>query len=254
MGAVARPLLIAKTGDTHNTNRERYGDFDWMFGRFVEGLEVRMIDAVRSPDALPPVDEIAGVVITGSPHSVTEPEPWTPALAAWTRQAVQREVPTLGVCYGHQLLAFALGGEVIANPHSYEIGTIEVELNEAGQRDPLLGSIEPGASSLRFNAVHGDIVSRLPEGAQRLASNEVCVNQAFMIGDHVRAVQFHPEFTEEVIVHYVEGRADRVRADAQRRGLDQDGRVQEVRAGLRPTPHGPRLLRRFVEHFVKGRA
>ena len=102
--------------------------------------------------------------------------------------------------------------------------------------------------------MHGDIVSRLPEGAQCLASNEVCVNQAFKIDDHVRAVQFHPEFTEEVIVHYVEGRSDRVRADAARRGLDQEARVEGVRSGLRPTPHGPQLLRRFVQHFVMGRA
>ena len=59
MGFVARPLLIAKTGDTLETIRQQHGDFDWMFGRFVDGLEVLMIDAVRSPDALPAVDEIA---------------------------------------------------------------------------------------------------------------------------------------------------------------------------------------------------
>ena len=55
MGLVARPLLIAKTGDTLETIRHQYGDFDWMFGRFVDGVDVHMVDVVRSPEGLPPV-------------------------------------------------------------------------------------------------------------------------------------------------------------------------------------------------------
>jgi len=247
---VRKPLLIAKTGDTMDSIREDYGDFDRWFARHAQSLEVKVVEVHKEPHALPAPRELAGVIITGSPHSVTEPEEWTNILTDWTVQAVDEGLPTLAVCYGHQIIGHAFGGEVIRNPVKYEIGTIEIELTEAGRQDELFGQLEPGASKLSFNAVHGDIVSRLPEGAIRLATNDVALNQAYKFRDHVWAVQFHPEFSEEIMKRYVEGRAANVNEDALRRGVNPQVALEEVARSVRETPCGPKLIQDFVRKFV----
>ena len=232
--------------------REQFGDFDRWFSEHSGEIDIRVVEAHKSPAELPPPNELAGLIITGSPHSVTEPEAWTHHLADWTVSAIDEGVPCLGVCYGHQLIGDAFGGEVIRNPMKYEIGTIEVELTDEGQNDALLGQLNPGARSLAFNAVHGDIVSRLPPGAVRLATNGVALNQAYKFRDHVWAVQFHPEFSTEVMRQYIEGRAENVNADAVRRGVDPEAALKEQTESVRQTPMGPKLIRTFVERFVLG--
>lgn len=249
MPVPGKPLLIVKTGDTIPTIRAQLGDYDWMFLRYL-GDQPTVVVAAHEGEALPDPASVAGVIITGSPSSVTDPEPWVAPLAEWSRRLVDSGTPTLGVCYGHQLLAQALGGEVAVNPACYEIGTISVDLTDAGRADPLFGWLAQDTPSLSFNAVHADIVTALPPGAVRLASNEASVNQAFKIGDRVWTVQFHPEFSDDVMRMYVDGRAHMVRGDAERRGLDPEARLAEVAAGVRTTPCGPALLERFVHEVV----
>jgi GMP synthase (glutamine-hydrolysing) len=244
-------VLIAKTGDTLDSVRERLGDFDWMFLRFCEGVEAEVVDVPRRPEDLPDPRGLDGLIITGSPHSVTRREPWAERLAEWSARAVELGVPTLGVCYGHQLLGYALGGEVQKNDRRFELGTIEVELTEAGRAEPILGGLAPGEGRLPFFSVHGDVVTRLPDGAVCLARNAVADHQAFAWRDHVRTVQFHPEITPEIGALYVEGRAPLLAADARRRGTDPEAELAEVRAGLRPTPLGPALIQRFLAHYVR---
>jgi len=247
----SKPLLIAKTGDTVESIRQRHGDYDYWFGQHCGGVETIVVQAHKAPKDLPSPKDLAGVIITGSPHSVTEPEEWTNLLADWIVNAVEEGLPILGVCYGHQIIAHAFGGEVIRNPTQYEIGSIEIELTKAGQQDKLLGSLKPDATHLSFNAVHGDVVSRLPKGAIRLASNEASVNQAFRFRSHVWAVQFHPEFSEDVMKLYLTARADNVREDAKRRGIDPDALVSEVQENIRDTPSGPKLIQEFVHMIVE---
>ena len=232
--------------------RAQFGDFDRWFSMHAGDLDVRVVEVHQSAEQLPSPRDLAGMIITGSPHSVTEPEAWTHVLSDWTVSAIDEGIPCLGVCYGHQIIGQAFGGEVIRNPVKYEIGTIQVELTEAGQKDLLLGQLEPGARTLSFNAVHGDIVSRLPAGAVRLATNDVAVNQAYKYRDHVWAVQFHPEFSTEVMKQYVEGRAAQVSADATRRGVDPETALSEARESVKDTPCGPKLIRDFVTRFVVG--
>lgn len=251
---MSKRLLIAKTGDTMPSVRDAVGDYDAMFCAHLDGVEAIVVQAHRTPDALPDPSSIDGLIITGSPHSVTQREPWAEALAVWARRVVDAEVPTLGVCYGHQLLAYALGGSVVKNPKQYTLGTVTVQLTDAGRQDELLGALDAGAGALEFQAVHGDVVDQIPAGAVRLATADFDVNQAFAIGDHVRTVQFHPEFTKPVMALYLEGRRGLIEADATRRGIDPAQRVDEIRDGLRDTPAGPALLRRFVTNMVLGGA
>jgi GMP synthase (glutamine-hydrolysing) len=142
----------------------------------------------------------------------------------------------LGICYGHQLLAHALGGEVGRNPRGREIGTVVVRGLAPAQRDPLLGvwgAAEPA------HVTHLECVLALPDGARRLAESDLDPVQAFAAGERAWGVQFHPEFDADIARAYLAARGDAARAE----GLDPDALL----AGVRDTPGGPRLLRRFAE-------
>ena len=238
-------FVVIQTGDAAQAVADRAGNYDQMFLDHLNG-EGHAI-AVHRNEPLPRQWEVDAVLITGSPFSVYERQPWEQRLEAWTREVVQAQKPLLGVCYGHQLVAQALGGEVKKNPRGYEIGTVDIELTQAGKEDPLLSPLVP----LRFSAVHGDAVTRMPEGAKLLAENARCAVQAFALGPMQWCVQFHPEFSSEVTAMYVEARADTIRKDAAQRGEDPEAAVQSAQASIRPAPAGPALMARFVELVSK---
>jgi GMP synthase (glutamine-hydrolysing) len=230
-------VLVVVAGKPGPAVRTALGGFDRWFREALEpAADVRLVarEGFRAADAA------AGVVVTGSYASVTEQKPWMKALGAALLEAAER-VPVLGVCFGHQLLAAALGGTVERNPRGPEIGTHEVELTPAGRADPLLAAFPPRVA---VQQMHEDHVPALPPGAVLLATNAHAPVQAFAHGRRLRAVQFHPEFTPA-----------RVRAlcDEERAWVDRGdaGRHGEVLAGLRETTEASGLLRRWVERFVR---
>jgi GMP synthase (glutamine-hydrolysing) len=171
-------------------------------------------------DALPPVDDadVDGVVVTGSASSVYWDEPWIDALVEWVRAAVEdRGLPALGVCFGHQALATALGGRV-DHMDDYEIGYREVR-RESGRSDPVLGDLDD-----RFLAftTHQDAVVELPPGAERIAANDYGV-QGFRLG-LAWGVQFHPEYDLDT--------AERIAEKKRDHELLTDDEVDAVLAGV----------------------
>lgn len=121
----------------------------------------RCLDARTSP-ALPNPADIAGVVVTGSHAMVSERAAWSERLGQWLKRCVDAEVPVLGICYGHQLLAHALGGRVGDHPAGLEIGTHAVELTPAARQDPLFAAL-PESFPAQF--VHRQSALELPPGA-----------------------------------------------------------------------------------------
>ncbi len=229
-----KPIVIIKTGTTLPRLAETRGDYeDWI----AEGLGATSVRTCRvcDGDALPAPDEPRAVVITGSSALVTDRLDWSERTARWLPEVLKRGTPILGICYGHQLLAHALGGEVGMNPRGREIGAIEVALTDEGARDPVLGIDR----ILRVNASHRQSVLRLPEGARLLAGNAADPHQAFAIGERAWGVQFHPEWDHDVIRGYLEERAGILRDE----GIDPDALLARVR----PSEHGPAILRRFAE-------
>lgn len=159
-----------------------------------------------------------GVVISGSQASVYEDRPWIEAVEAWIDRGVEADIPVLGVCWGHQLLASALGGRVEATG-AYELGYATVE---QVQTSPLLDGI--GESFVAFES-HSDAVTDLPAEATRLAENDRGV-QAFSIGT-AYGVQFHPEYDVETarwVVQNKEGEID-------------DERLESILASITPENH-----------------
>ena len=132
-----------------------------------------------------PIQSFDGVIISGSQSSVYDDHrPWIETLSRWVEGAIADEMPILGVCWGHQLLAQILGGTV--KGASYELGYVQVEQE---QDDPIWDGIP---TPFTVFATHSDHVVALPPDATLLASNETGV-QAFR-QEQVYAVQFHPEY------------------------------------------------------------
>lgn len=231
-----RPLLIVQTGRTHAHIRERLGDFeDWIAAGLREGgATVVTYDALC--DTPPPAPEtLAGIVLTGSHAMVSEREPWSEALVPWLQRAVQAETPVLGICYGHQLLAHALGGEVAHHPNGVEIGTVRVQRRAAAQTDPLLGALP---DEFDAQATHWQSVRRLPPGAVLLAGNAFEAHHAFRVGRCAWGVQFHPEFSAEALQAYLDGMGQ---------ALAREGRdAAQISAGLRDTPEAASVLPTFA--------
>jgi GMP synthase (glutamine-hydrolysing) len=171
---------------------------------------------------------------------VTDREPWNGALAGWLADAVGREVPLLGICYGHQALADALGGEVGDLPGGVEVGTVEVTRTPEAAGDPLLGGLP---DAFPAQAAHRQGVRRLPPGAVLLARTAVEPHAAFRVGRRAWGVQFHPEFSAEATSGYV-------RAVAARGGAGID--AEALLARVAPTPRAASVLATFARLATVG--
>ena len=133
---------------------------------------------------LPDGPDVDGFLVTGSKASVYDAADWIRETESWVADAVDAGLPGLGVCFGHQLIASALGGTV-EDMGEYELGYREVTHRE----DPIFDGID--SPSLAFET-HSDGVTQLPDGARQLAENDYGI-QAFRAGPAV-GVQFHPEY------------------------------------------------------------
>ena len=146
---------------------------------FRRELDADLVEfAVR--EELPETFAFDAAVVTGSRASVYWDEPWIDALVEWVDEATDRELPLLGVCFGHQVLAEALGGTV-EDMGEYEIGYREVE------GDGLLFD-----DTVTAFTTHSDTVTELPPGAERTAENDYGIH-GFRAGNAF-GVQFHPEY------------------------------------------------------------
>ena len=161
------------------------GDYDAMFERLLagRGFDFESWDVVGGalPDA---ADSAEGWIVTGSRHGAYEDLPWIAPLEAFIRDVHAAGVPLIGICFGHQIVAQALGGRVAKFPGGWSIGRQTYEI--AGK-------------SMALNAWHQDQVIGLPEGARVIGSSAFCANAALAYGDSILTIQAHPEFDSEVV-------------------------------------------------------
>ncbi|WP_268244944.1 glutamine amidotransferase [Cognatilysobacter bugurensis] len=234
---MTRPFLIIETGQPVASMRRHRGFPHWI--RVAAGLgadEAVAVDVQRG-DALPSRDGFAGVIVTGSGAMVTDREPWSEATAQWLRDAARAGLPLFGICYGHQLIAHALGGEVGWHPDGREMGTVELELHDTALHDPLFTGLPERFAA---QATHLQTVLRAPQGATVLARSVHDACHAFRWGDRTWGVQFHPEFSTVHMRGYVRARRDALR--------NEGHCPHAVARTVSATPHARRVLRRFVRH------
>ncbi len=204
-------LLIALCGETFPNIKDRFGNFDQWFVDGLAGANVatRVWNA-HAGDPAPDIENCIGVLITGSPAMVTDRAEWSVNLGQWLVQLLQENMPILGVCYGHQLLADSLGGVVDFQPDGREIGSLLVQTTLEAQRDPLFAAC---SETFYAQLTHAQSVLRLPEGAVRLAGSTRVEHQAFRVGEHCWGLQFHPEFTKEIMLGYLNAYHDQIPAE-----------------------------------------
>ena len=197
-----KEMLIVKTGSTFPSLREIRGDFDeWILRQMrVQGVNDARVVRVSDGETLPPPQEFAGIVVTGSSAMVTEHSEWMERTAEWLAEACRLECPLLGICFGHQLLAYALDGTVGANPLGPEYGTVVVTPNVFGEEDPLIGIFQ---GPFKAYMCHRQSVLTLPRGAVPLASTRGEANAAFSYHSAAWGVQFHPEFDSRIMKVYI---------------------------------------------------
>ena len=153
-------------------------------------------NAVVQPASVNWLDGQDALIIGGSgDFSVHHPKsvPWVTPLRHVIEAALERDVAGFGICFGHQLLGRHLGADVVTDPDTAEMGTVEVSLTETGATDELCRGLP-----LKFpvHTGHSDCVTTIPNNVELLASNDRLLTQAFKVKDRLfYSVQFHPDMS-----------------------------------------------------------
>lgn len=176
---------ILQTGLAPENLAQDQGDYPDMFARLLQGhgftfKTFRVVDG-QFPASVRDCD---GWLITGSRHGVYEDHAWIPPLEQFIRDAFAAHVPVVGICFGHQIVAQAMGGKVERFADGWAVGATDYDFD---------------GEKLVLNAWHRDQVTQVPPGAKVIASNEFCANAALLYDDRALTVQAHPEFRPEFV-------------------------------------------------------
>ena len=236
---MTRVLVIdAVEYQPEEADRKLGGPAGW-FGRALAlASEVEVLVAGTSdPRLAAHVAAADALILSGSPRDAWSDEPEVVTLLRTVRDLVDAGKPLFGVCYGHQVMARAAGGEVAPNPAGWEVGNTTVDLTPAGLACPLFQNV---TSPLEVIESHQDAVLSRPWGSTVLAGNAHTPIQALSYGPRQFSVQFHPEFTPEILRALWAERRELLRGTVP---FDLDARLDAVHA----TPHVTCLFRRFLE-------
>ena len=175
---------ILQTGESPDALRDQ-GDYPDFFETLLagRGLTFRRWAVLRS-EFPASVQDCDGWLIPGSRFGAYEDHPWIPPLEAFIRTAYAAHVPVVGVCFGHQIIAQAMGGKVEKYQGGWSVGPTKYDF---------------GDRTYTLNAWHQDQVTVKPEGAQVIASTDFCQNAALLYADRMFTVQPHPEFRREFV-------------------------------------------------------
>lgn len=176
---------ILQTGLAPDILSPEMGDYPDMFARLLDGHGFtfrtwRVVDG-EFPASVHDAD---GWLITGSRHGAYEDHPWIPPLEGFIRSAFAEHVPVVGVCFGHQIVAQAMGGKVERHANGWAVGATDYDFD---------------GETMTLNAWHRDQVTVVPDGAKVIASNDFCTNAALLYDDRALTVQAHPEFRPEFV-------------------------------------------------------
>jgi GMP synthase-like glutamine amidotransferase len=219
---------ILQTGYAPDALREA-GDYPDMFERLLAGHGFhfrtwRVVDE-EFPESVRDAD---GWLITGSKHGVYEDHAFIPPLEQFVRDAFAARVPVAGICFGHQVMAQALGGKVEKFGGGWSVGPTEYDF---------------GGERLTLNAWHQDQVVAPPPGAEVIATTTFCAYAGLAYGDLGLSVQPHPEFADGFLAGLIEQRG---------RGLVPDLLLDDAKARLGQPNDADRIAER-IAHFFKSR-
>jgi GMP synthase (glutamine-hydrolysing) len=227
-------IYIIKTGETFETTKAKFGDFDSWVGKVANERHIKTID-VKSA-ALPNLKSAKGFIITGSHSMVTDESAWSLKLEKYIKKIASKNIPLLGICYGHQLIAKALGGKSGYNKKGKEIGTVKIKSKNNALKDPLFKDFPKAFYAYE---THYQSVLKLPPKAVVLAKNSHDAHQAVRFAESIWGVQFHPEFDREIMAEYIMNQ----KQDLVKLGF----RIDKLLADVRPCDTSSKIVRNFMD-------
>lgn len=221
---------ILQTGHSPEDLYEPFGDYDGMFRDMLDGKGFEfqtwaVVDGIF-PDSPEDAD---GWLITGSKHGAYEDHAWIAPLEDLIRQIHAHKRPLAGICFGHQIIAQALGGKVAKFEGGWAVGRVTYQVD---------------GKDLTLNAWHQDQVVELPEGARVLGGNGFCRNGILAYGDHIISWQPHPEFPSAFVGGLIEKRG---------RGVVPDDLLDRAAADLDAPVDNPEIATFLAEFYRKER-
>jgi GMP synthase-like glutamine amidotransferase len=184
---------ILETGLLREQLTDRFDPYPIMFDHFLNlaggALEIEGFSVIRG-EMPTSITECDGWLITGSRHGVYENLDWMIELQSFIRDIAANDIPLVGICFGHQIIAQALGGEVVKSDKGWALGLhhYEIEKNHSW--------MESGPGTVGLYAFHQDQVVKIPKNAEVFASSDFCPYAGLSYGDSIISLQAHPEFEE----------------------------------------------------------
>lgn len=188
------------------------GGYREMFGALLPDAKFRYYEAHRGTLPASPT-ECDAWLCTGSKYSVYDKDTWIENLAGFIR-GVSGKRPYVGICFGHQMLAQAMGGEVAQASQGWGAGVLKVKLLK---QEPWM---QPPQKEVSIHHMHGDQVQKLPKGSVVLGRSEHCEIGMFRVGDSMLGIEGHPEFTPEFSEALIRARVERIGPAASKAALE----------------------------------
>ena len=223
---------ILQTGHCPDEFRPRYGNYDEFFKRFLAGNDFEfaaypVLDGIFPTSAI----DMDGWIVTGSKYGVYEDHDWITQLEDFLRDSFAAQVPIVGICFGHQILAQALGGKVEKFDGGWAVGVESYTLDGHPEAVQLI-------------AWHQDQVIEPPPGASVVGTSEFCRYAALAYGDRAYTIQPHPEFEAGFVGGLIESRAGILPQDVANKAI----------ASLSKETSSIKIALQIAQFFKRGRA
>ena len=230
-------LCILQSGEINPAIADNLPDYQDMytalFAEYASSVHLTYIQA-RHGEIPSDINDFDAYLITGSPRGVYNDDDWIEPLHSFVREIYRSGKPLIGICFGHQIIANALGGHAEKSSNGWGVGIRSIPVTTSSDILP------EDCSSLDLLYMHQDQVISLPEGATTLMGDDFCPIAAFNIGDQVLCFQGHPEFTHDVVSAIIDHRENDIGQD-----------VAEIGRGSLSRSHDGHAVGQILYNFMK---